>query len=341
MDLQPLGEIHRVRPVDIQAHGPAHHHIGELLGIGLAGGHIADVQALAQHRHPVGNLHDLVELVGDDDDGLAVGLHIAHHVKEPLGLLGRQDGGGLVQNQNIGPAVEDLDDFDGLLLRDRHVVNFLIGVHDKAVLVADFLDSGSGGLQIQPSLFMETQEDVFRGSQDVHQLEVLVNHTDAQIKGVLGRTNGHRIAVHDDFARIGEIDAREHVHQRGLAAAVLAQQGENLAPVDGQVYLVVGDDGAEGLCHASHLDSEFGCQKNHPFFMAQRFHWPEDDSMCKRPWEHRAGEIREEGIGKKCASRCRGGYHARAAPPGRTHHRRALKAGCLRGQAPLEGSCQP
>ena len=41
------------RPVYVQGHGVAHHHLGKLLGIGLGGVHRADVLSLAQHRHLV------------------------------------------------------------------------------------------------------------------------------------------------------------------------------------------------------------------------------------------------------------------------------------------------
>ena len=78
------------------------------LGIGVPGGHISNITALAQNGHPVGDLHHLVELVGDDDHGFAVCFHVAHDVKEPVGFLGGEDGGGLVQNQNVRTAVEDL-----------------------------------------------------------------------------------------------------------------------------------------------------------------------------------------------------------------------------------------
>ena len=134
MNLHALDQVHRVRPVNVEAHGSAHHHVGELLWVGLGSGDVADVLALAQHRHAVGNLHNLVKLVGDDDDGLAVGLHIAHDLEETLGLLGRQNGGGLVENQNIGAAVEYLDNLHGLLFRDGHIVNFLIGSTTKPYL---------------------------------------------------------------------------------------------------------------------------------------------------------------------------------------------------------------
>ena len=73
--------------VDVQGHTVAHHHIRQGLRIRLGGLDGADILALAEDGHLVGQSHDLVELVGDDDDGLAVGLHVPQDGEELLRLL--------------------------------------------------------------------------------------------------------------------------------------------------------------------------------------------------------------------------------------------------------------
>lgn len=135
--------------VDVQRDSMAHHHVGELLGIGVPGGHISDITSLAQNSYPVGDIHYLVELVGDDDHGFAVGFHVAHDIKEPVGFLRSEDSGGLVQNQNVCAPVEYFDDFHRLLFGDRHVINFFVGVDDEAILLADFRNPGGCGFEVQ------------------------------------------------------------------------------------------------------------------------------------------------------------------------------------------------
>ncbi len=222
-DLQPLHGLFVPGAVDVQGDGVAHHHIRESLGICLAGPHGADVLALAKDRHLVGKGHDLMELVGNDDNGFSVGLHGPEDIEELVRLLGGEDGGGLVQNQNAGSPVEDLDDFHRLFLGDGHVVDFLAGVDVEAVLFADGPDLLLGGLHVQPALFLQAQDDVLRGGEHIYQLVVLVNHADAVGKSVLGGADGDGFAVYEDLALVGEVDAGEHVHQRGFAAAVLSQ----------------------------------------------------------------------------------------------------------------------
>ena len=188
-----------------------------------------------------------MELVGDDDDGLAVGAHGPEHGEELVRLLGGQHGGGLVQYEDVGAPVEDLDDLHGLLLGDGHVVNFLVGVHVEAVAVADGPDLFSGGPDVQPALFLQAQNNVFRRSEYVHQLVVLMDHADAVGVGVLRGTDGNRLAADEDFPLVGEIDAGEHVHQGSLTAAVLPQEGEDFTAVEGEVDGVVGDYVAKPL----------------------------------------------------------------------------------------------
>ena len=242
----------------------AHHHVGQGLLVGVLGQHVAYVFALAEHGHPVGHVQHLVELVGDDDQGLAVVLHVAHHGKQLVGLLGGQHGGGLVQDQDVGPAVQDLHDLHRLLLGHGHIIDLLIRVNVEAVPVADFPDLLPGLGQVQ--LAGHAQDDVFRGGKDIHQLEMLMDHADAQGKGVLGGGDGHRLAIDVDLPLVGEVDAGEHIHQSGLAAAVFTQQGQDLTLIELQRNVLVGRYLAEALGDILHFNCAYICQGSHPFF---------------------------------------------------------------------------
>ena len=232
----------------------AHHHVGHFLGVGVLCKHVADEPAPVQNGHPVGKGLYLVHLVGDDDDGLARRAHVPQNGEQPLRLLGHQNGGGLVQNENVRPPVEDFHDLHGLFLGHGHVVDFLERVHFEAVGIADCPDFLRHLLQVQPSRFMQTQDDVFRGGEHIHQLEMLMDHADAIAESV-GRGADHRfLAVNVDPALVRVVDAGEHVHKGGLAAAVFAQQGQDLSPVDVQPDLVVGQNRTEGFGYVPHHD---------------------------------------------------------------------------------------
>ena len=210
--------------------------------------------------------------MGDDDHGLSVLLHIPHDLKKPLGLLGGEHGGGLVQNQDAGAPIQHLDDLYGLLLGDGHLVNLLVGVDGKAVAPADLLDPFVDGPPVQAGAAGQAQYDVLRRGKHVYQLEMLVNHADAAGKGVLGVPDGDLPPIHQNLSLVRIVDAGNHIHEGGLAAAVFSQQGENLAAVQGQADVVVGDDSAEPLGDVPELNGRklgfcvfFSLQAGHPF----------------------------------------------------------------------------
>ena len=258
--------IHGGRTVNVQRHRTSNHHIGHLLGVGFPCEHIAHELAVAQDGHPIGQVLHLVHLVGDDDDGLAVVAHIAQDLEELFRLLGGQHSSGLVQNQNIRPAIEDLHDLHRLLLGNGHIVDLLVGVHVEAVGIANLLHFGSDLIHIQPSGLLQAQDDILRSGEHIHQLEVLMNHANAIGKGILGGTDQRLLAIDENPALIGKIDAGEHIHERCLAAAVFPQQSQNFALVDVQPHPVIGQHRAKPFGNVPHLHSGFlFFQKDHSF----------------------------------------------------------------------------
>ena len=177
--------------------------------------------------------------------------HAAEYAEELFNLLDGEHGGGLVQNDDLGAVVEHLDDLQGLLLGHRHVAHLLAGVQVEAELFGHLLNLAVAVFFQHKARLLGPHPDVIGGGEHIHQLEVLVDHADAQPLGVLGGGNGHRLAVHQNGAAVGGVDAGQHVHQGGLAGTVLSQQGENLSFSEIQVDVVVGYHRTEGLGDAT------------------------------------------------------------------------------------------
>jgi len=87
-------------------------------------------QLARQRRHllpapedgdPVGDREHLVQLMGDEDDRMALPLERLDDLEQLLGLLRRQDSRRLVEDEDVRPAVERLQDLDALLLADGDV----------------------------------------------------------------------------------------------------------------------------------------------------------------------------------------------------------------------------
>ena len=98
------------------------------------------------------------------------------------------------------------------------------------------------------------EHDVLGDGEDGDEHEVLVHHADAGRHGVARAGEVLDVVVEQDLALVGLVQAVEHVHQRGLAGAVLAEQAVDLAGLDREVDVVVGDQGAEPLGDAAEFE---------------------------------------------------------------------------------------
>ena len=79
----------------------------------------------------------LVELVGDEDQGVALVLELAQVGEQRVDLLRHQHGGRLVEDDDLGAAVEHLEDLDALALADAEGLDQLVGVEPEAVALGD------------------------------------------------------------------------------------------------------------------------------------------------------------------------------------------------------------
>ena len=114
----------------------AHHGAGDVTDIRLLGGDILDHVAVAHDDHLVADGEDLLQAVGDEDDGDAAGRHAADGVQQSLRLLLGEDGGGLVEDQQTQILLTQLaGDLGKLLMADGHIADDHFGVDGNAHLV--------------------------------------------------------------------------------------------------------------------------------------------------------------------------------------------------------------
>ena len=180
--------------------------------------------------------------MGDVEHGEALPLEIGHDLEEHLRLVGRERAGGLVQNQEARVLRQRLGDFHLLLLGDVDVAHQRGGIH---VLQAHLIQQRAAvGVELlpvdqaEPALGLARLEDVLRHGQRVGQGQLLVDHGDSQRAGLDGRVGRNLLAVEDDLAGGGLVHAGEYVHQRGLARAVFAHDGVDLALAHVKVHIV-------------------------------------------------------------------------------------------------------
>ena len=244
----------------LQLHGAAHHHVGKLLLVGIAGVDSADIAALAQHGDPVGDLHDLVELVGDEQNGLSLRRQILHDLHQFLDLLRRQNGGRLIEDQDLVVAVEHLQDLHTLLHAHGDVLHLGVHIHLQAIVPGELLHLLAGLFLPDKAQLgvLGAQNDVVHHGKYVYQLEMLMDHADPQRRRCVGVGDRHLLAVFADLSGFRLIQAKENAHQRGFSRAVFAQQRVDLTFLQLERNVVIGLDARKLLGDVKHFDHILG-----------------------------------------------------------------------------------
>src|SRR5690606_17150320 len=123
---------------------------------------------------PVGHTQDFLELVGDKDDGLALGAQCLHHIEKTFDLLWGQHSRWLVKNQNIGIAIERLDDLHPLLDANRQILDHRIGINVESIAFRKLSNAAGDHAAIQkPAAHTLTaQHHIVDHGHHRHQLEM-------------------------------------------------------------------------------------------------------------------------------------------------------------------------
>ena len=249
----------------------ANHHAGKLFLAAVGNIHGADILALAQNRTAVRHGHDLVQLVGNKQDALALSLKTAHDLHQFVDFLRSQYSGGFVKNQNFIVAVQHFQDLNALLHANRDIADQCIRVYTQAVFFRKLHDLFAGDLFLQKSRFagFHTQHDVIQHREALHQLKVLVDHADAKVVCIVGVIDLDFLAVFLDDALFRLVQAEQNTHEGGFAGAVFAQQGMHFAFAQLEGDVVVCLDTGELLGNIQHLNDKIFSQSAHAPFTNQ------------------------------------------------------------------------
>ena len=224
MDLEHGLTGHSRFLLDAQQDLAAHHHAREPgFGRALAGNRL-DLPSPSQDCDPVCDLQHLLELVRDEDDRLPLLLQSADDLEQFGRLLGCQHCSGLVEDEDLGTAVERLQDLDALLLADADVLHVSLRVHGKAEALGELPHPLDRGVVIEQHSGMRRlagEHDVLGNGHDRDQHEVLVHHPDPVPDRLAGRPECDRLPADQDLAAVRLVQPVDDVHERRLARAVL------------------------------------------------------------------------------------------------------------------------
>ena len=257
------------------------HPLGQSLLIGFGGVDGGDVFTLAQNGNTVRNIHNLVELMGDNNDGVALFLHTAQDGKQLFDFLNGKNSSRFVQNNDLGAIIQHLDDLQRLLLGNRHIVDLLLGINVETEFLRHVLDFCIAILLQHQAGIVLAHPDIVSGGKHIHKLEVLMHHADAQPLGILGRINGNLLSINKDLAAIRLINTGNHIHQSGLAGTVFTQKCQNLTGLHIQFHIFICHHTAEGFGNAFQLDGILLCHGGFLLYISYSF-WPKPGKKKQR-----------------------------------------------------------
>ncbi len=248
-----------LRLVDLELDRTTDHHLGQVLLTDIRYIDGADVSSPPEDGAAVGHLLDLPQLVGDQEDGLALALQLPQDLHQLVDLLGGQHRRRFIEDDDVGVSEEGLEDLHPLLLADGDLLDQGVGIDGEAVLLAQLGYLGPGALEIEepPLRRLHAQDDVLGDRVVLHQLEVLVHHADAQCRGDVGVLDEHLLPVEEDLTAVGAVRPEENRHQRRFSRTVFTKQGMNLPWSHLEGHVVVCNDTGEGLGDSPHLDCIF------------------------------------------------------------------------------------
>ena len=157
---------------------------------------------------------------------------LAQHAYLPeqgVDLMLRERGRGLVHHHHARVVEDHLGDLGHLLLRGGQVAGHVGGADGHLHRIQHAL-----GLVVHPLfvnkyavflLGLHAQKNVFRDGQVVGDAQLLMDDRDARVQRLFWAYKTNGLAVQNDFALGRRIHAGEDFDQRGLARAVLPQQG--------------------------------------------------------------------------------------------------------------------
>ena len=109
---------------------------------------------------------------------------------------------------------------------------------------------------------LAAHEDVLGDRQVGEERGLLVDDGDARLLRLGGRREVDVLAVEAELARVAAVEPGDDLHERGLAGAVLADEGVDRAGIEAQAAGAQGDDGAERLDDPGQLEHRgCGCRR--------------------------------------------------------------------------------
>ena len=212
--------------------------------------------APAHHADRVGDIHDFAQLVGDQDDRFPFLAKPPENAEQLIGFRRGQHAGGFIQNQDICPAIERLEDLDTLLHAHAKLFDHGIRIHLQTVLFfqRNQLFACLAERWCQQAAIFCAKNNVFQNCEILDQLEMLEHHADACRNRGLAVGDVCLLPADEDFTGVRFVESVENAHQRGFSGTVLTNNAVDRSAGDTDRDVLVGLNRTKGFGNAFQFD---------------------------------------------------------------------------------------
>jgi len=138
----------------------------------------------------------------------------------------------------------------------RDVFDPHIGLDTEAIFAAQVEDALPGLLVFEhpEAGGLHTEENILKDGEHLNQFEMLVDHADFKVVGIIGVIDLDDLAIFPDHAAVWLVQAKQDAHQGAFAGSVFAQQGMDFAAPQLQGHPVIGQNPGELLGNVFHFN---------------------------------------------------------------------------------------
>ena len=134
--------------------------------------------------------------------------------------------------------------------------DWLIGINGEFEFFRELSDLCAGAFEIEREVRagLGAEHDVLSHRHRFHEHEVLVDHADAERDRVVRRFDVDLLAIYQDLAAVGGVEAISDSHRRRLTGAILTHDGMDRSRLDDDVDVVVSQNIAEAFRDISEFE---------------------------------------------------------------------------------------
>ena len=243
-------------------HLAAYHVLNKLGAVGLVGVDGGDIFAVTEDGDAVGEGENLIETVGDEDDGHAIGLQFADDAEQDLHLCHGQRCRGLVEDEDACFLRHRLGDLHDLHMTGGEIADGGGGVNIDTEVIEDLLRDLAHLLLIDQLTIALAVADVLRRAQHVDEVELLIDALYAVLAGERGSHGTVGAIIDGNGAAIRRMGACNCLNKRGFAGAVFANDGVNLAGIEVDRNFIQGYHARINFCNVFQRQDRLTCFQN-------------------------------------------------------------------------------